>query len=92
MLLLHEYEHLFDGTLGAWNNKPYNIELKEGATPYRSRPFPVPKVHEHTVKVKLDSLVKLGVLKQINNSKWAVPTFIIAKKDATVRFISDFCE
>ena len=25
------------------NNKPYNIELKEGAKPYHSRPFPVPK-------------------------------------------------
>ena len=31
--LLHKYEHLFDGTLGTWNNKPYNIELKEGAKP-----------------------------------------------------------
>ena len=44
--LLHKYEHLFDGTLGTWNNKPYNIELKEGAKPYHSRPFPVPKIHE----------------------------------------------
>ena len=34
--LLKKYEHLFDGTLGTWNNKPYNIELKEGAKPYHS--------------------------------------------------------
>ena len=90
--LLWKYEHLFDGTLGTWNNKPYNIELKEGAKPYHSRPFPVPKIHERTLKVELDRLVKLGVLKWINDSKWATPTFIISKKDATVRFISDFCE
>ena len=90
--LLKKYEHLFDGTLGTWNNKPYNIELKEGAKPYHSQPFPVPKVHEHTLKVELDRLVKLGVLKQINNSEWAAPTFIISKKDGTVRFISDFHE
>ena len=32
------------------------------------------------------------MLKQINDSKWAIPTFIISKKDATVRFISDFHE
>ena len=32
------------------------------------------------------------MLKQINASEWATPTFIISKKDATVRFISDFCE
>ena len=88
--LLHKYKHLFDGTLGTWNNKPYNIELKEGAKPYHSWPFPVPKIHEHTLKVELDRLVKLGVLKQINDSNWAAPAFIILKKDATVRFISDF--
>ena len=52
--ILCKYEHLFDGTLGTWNNEPYNIELKEGAKPYHSRPFPVPKVHEHTLKVELE--------------------------------------
>ena len=74
------------------NNEPYNIELKEGAKPYHSRPFPIPKIHERTLKVELDRLINLGVLKRINASKWATPTFIISKKDATVRFISDFCE
>ena len=88
--LLSKYEHLFDGTLGTWQKEPYNIELKEGAKPYHSRPFPVPKIHEHTLKVELDRLVKLGVLKQINVSEWATPMFIISEKDATVRFISDF--
>ena len=61
--LLCKYEHLFDGTLGTWNNKPYNIKLKEGAKPYHSRPFPIPQIHERTLKVELDRLVKLGVLK-----------------------------
>ena len=66
--LLHKYEHLFDGTLGTWNNKPYNIELKEGAKPYHSRPFPVPKIHEHTLKVELDKLIKLGVKSQVRQT------------------------
>ena len=89
---MSKYEHLFDGTLGTWRKEPYNIALKEGAKPYHSRPFPVPKIHEHTPKVELDRLVKLGVLKRINTSEWAAPTFIISKKDATIRFISDFHE
>ena len=84
--------NLFDGTLGTWNNEPYNIECKEGAKPYFSRPFPIPKICEHTLKVELDRLIKLGVLKQINASEWAAPTFIISKKNATVWFISDFCQ
>ena len=32
------------------------------------------------------------MLKKINRSEWAAPTFIIPKKDGTVRFISDFRE
>ena len=90
--LLCKYEHLFDGTSGTWNNEPYNIKLKEGAKPYHSRPFPTLKIHEYTLKVELDRLIKLGVLKQINASKWATPTFIISKKDSKVRFFSDFYE
>ena len=92
LALLRKYEHLFDGTLGTWHNEPYDIELKEGAKPHHSRPFPIPKVHERTLKVELERLVKIGVLKRKNNSEWAAPTFIIPKKDGSVRFISDFRE
>jgi hypothetical protein len=37
-------------------------------------------------------VVKADVLKKINSSKWAAPTFLIPKKDARVQFISDFHE
>ena len=52
--LLSKYEDLFDGTLGKWTGTPYDIELKEGAEPHHSRPFPVPKIHELTLKTELD--------------------------------------
>jgi hypothetical protein len=45
--------------------------------------FPFPDV---------ERLIKAGVLKKVNQSKWAAPTFLIPKKDATVWFISDFRE
>jgi hypothetical protein len=63
--LLHKYQHLFDGSLGTWNAKPYNIELKPDAKPYHSRPFPVPKIHEATLKIELECLTKAGVLKKV---------------------------
>jgi hypothetical protein len=82
--LLHKYQHLFNGSLGTWNAKPCNIELKPDAKPYHSRPFLVPKIHEVTLKIDLECLTKAGVLKKVNRSKWAEPTFLIPKKDATV--------
>jgi len=88
--LLEKYKSLFDGSLGTWKGKPYHIELKEGAQPYHARCFPIPKAHEATLQDEVNRLVHLGVLKKVNRSEWAAPTFIIPKKDGSVRFISDF--
>jgi len=44
------------------------------------------------LKAEVERLVKIGVLKKVNRSEWAAPTFIIPKKDGSVRFISDFQE
>ena len=79
--LLQRYETLFDGTLGDFKTEPVHLELKKGEeTPVHSRPYPVPHVHEATLKKEVERLVSLGVLKQESNSEWASPTFIIAKK------------
>jgi hypothetical protein len=90
--LLHKYQHLFDGLLGTWNAKPYDIELKPDAKPYHSRPFLVTKIYQATLKIELECLTKADVLKKVNQSKWAAPTFLIPKKDTTVSFISNFHE
>ena len=91
-MLLTKHKSLFDGSLGNWTGEDYQIELKDDVTPYHARPFPIPKIHEATLKMEVERLVKLGVLKKINRSTWAAPTFIIPKKDGSVRFISDFRE
>ena len=90
--LLKKHEKLFDGTLGKWKGEDLHIELNDDATPYHARAFPIPKVHMDTLKMEVDRLCKIGVLKKVNHSQWAAPTFIIPKKDGTVRFISDFRE
>jgi hypothetical protein len=90
--LLKKYAPLFDGTLGNWKGEDYDIELKEGATPYHAKPFPIPRIHEQTLRKEVERLCQIGVLKKVNRSEWAAPTFIIPKKDGTVRFISDFRE
>jgi hypothetical protein len=92
LTLLKRFEDLFDGMLGKWNEESVKLELKEDATPYHARPFPIPRCHAETLKMEVDRLVEIGVLKKVNRSKWAAPSFIIPKKDGTVRFINDFRE
>jgi len=90
--LLKRYEDLFDGQLGKWNGPPINFELKEGAKPCHAKPFPIPKSLEEATKKECERLCKIGVLRKINRSEWAAPTFIRPKKNKRVRFLSDFRE
>ena len=66
--LLKKYACLFDGNLGTWNVKPYDIKLKLDAEPYHGKPFPVPRMHELTFKRELDRLDYLKVIKKVNRS------------------------
>jgi hypothetical protein len=88
--LLLDFESLFDDTLGDWNRPPVSIELKEGAKPYHGRPYPIPQIHKATLMKEINRLVDIGVMKMQSSSQWASPTFIILKKDMTVRTITDF--
>ena len=90
--LLQKFEPLFDGTLGEWKNTEYHIDLKEDAKPYHAKPFAVPRAYESAFKREVDRLCQIGVLKKVNRSEWAAPTFLVPKKDQTVRFINDFRE
>ncbi len=57
-----------------------------------NRPYPIPKIHKATLMKEIDLLILIGVLKWQPLSKWGLPSFIIPKKDHTVRTISDFRE
>ena len=91
-ILLLQYQEIFDGALGKWKGEQVKIHLKPEATPYHARAFPIPRIHEKTLRMEVERLCRLGVLRKVNRSEWAAPTFIIPKKDGTVRFISDFRE
>ena len=84
------YQDLFGGNLGTWTGKSYNLPTKDDVDPYHAWSFPVPKIHELTLKTKIDRLVKLVVLLKVSLSQWGAPIIIISTKDGTVRFISEF--
>ena len=56
------------------------------------KPFPIPKVHEETVKTEVNWLESICVTKRKIISEWAAPTFKSPKNSGTVRFISNFRE
>ncbi len=52
----------------------------------------MPKIHKDTIIKEVERLCKLGVLERQPASEWPLPSFIIPKKDKSVRFLSDFWE
>jgi hypothetical protein len=60
--------------------------------PYHGRPYPIPHKHKAILTKNIKWLCIIGVLEWQPSSRCASPTFIIPKKDSTVRTISDFRE
>jgi hypothetical protein len=87
-----KYESLFDGTSSDWKTKPVSFQLKEGSKQYHGRAFPVPKIHKDVLIKEIERLCKLGVLERQQESEWASPSFIVPKKNGTVRFLRNFWE
>ena len=68
------------------------MELEQIATPFHARAYPIPHIHKATVRKECERLWKDGVLAKDSDSQWAAPTFIVPKKEGTVRFVTDFCQ
>ncbi len=90
--MLLKFKSLFDDTLGAWKLPPVSFELKEGMKPYHGRPYLISHKHKAILMKEIKQLCNIGVLEWQPSSRWVSPTFIIPKKDSTVRTISDFRE
>ena len=77
--------------MGTWKTPPVNLDLKDDATPIRSRPYPVPRVHEAMFIKESKILVNLGVLKEANDYEWGAPYFAQPKpKTNCLIFLSYF--
>ena len=83
---------MFDGNLGKYTGYNYTIELKDNAKPYHANPLFIRNIHEPTIKNEVNRLIKIGVLKKINNFQSTAHTFIIPKMNGTMEYISDFRE
>ena len=81
--------------MGPWvigKQNQLTLNKKKDAKPFHAKPYPIPKSLETKVKLEIERLIKIGVLKKINHSQWGAPNFVMPKKDETIRFITDFRE
>ena len=95
LTLLQKHEAMFAGKLGKWKGEEVHFDLKEGVTPWHGRPYPVAKVHEGVLKREVARLCEIDVLEPITQEQskgWGSPSFVIAKPNGTVRFLTDFRE
>ncbi|KAE9275407.1 hypothetical protein PF008_g29360 [Phytophthora fragariae] len=76
--------------IGRLKRAPYVLPVKPGSRPYVQRPYPIPLIHREAVFREVERLVQLGVIEVDKDSPWAAPCFVIAKKDGSVRFLTDF--
>ena len=72
---MRKFEDLFDGTLGTWNTKPMDLELKDDTKTVFLSQYPVTRLHKAMIRKEVNILVSLGILKSDNGSEWGALSF-----------------
>lgn len=88
--VLLDFTDMFDGKLRHYTDETIHLDVDPDARPHRCRAYPIPRSQYKLFKTELDRLVSIGVLSPTGRSSWISGSFIIPKKDNTVRWISDF--
>ena len=71
---------MLNGILSNYTGTWYKIELLQGSPLFHAKPLHISKVHEESLKTKVNRLVNIDVLKHKNITEWVAFTFIIPKK------------
>jgi hypothetical protein len=88
--VLTKFQRLFKGQCGSYNGPPIQLELLPNLKPFYRKPFQIPQAYQEVTKAEINRLESLGLLTKVSSSEWAAPTFVIPKKNQTVRVITDF--
>ena len=75
---------------GTYPDEEIHLDINPPIRPHRCCAYPVPCSQLNHFKEELDCLVGISVLSPTGCSTWISGSFIIPKKDNTVRWISDF--
>ena len=83
-VMLERHKIMFDGELGLYPHKKFNLKVKEGAVPVHKKPYPVPHKRRNVFRRELQNLVNDGVLKPCGVTSWDSSTFIIPSQRAVL--------
>ncbi len=88
-----EFPTLFDESkIGELNGFEYKITLKPDAKPKVFKLRHPPEAMKGDVKQELDSLLKDGIIQQIDKSEYVHPLHFIRKPDGSIRTTVDFSQ
>ena len=59
-------------------------------TPFQEASYSITHSQYQNVKVEINKLVKLEILKPVSDGKWAYPCVVIKKLDSGIRFLTYF--
>jgi hypothetical protein len=92
--LLHEYHDLFPtkftdmkgikGTMGE-----IRIPMKPNARLVKHRPYRLNPKYKEKVKIDLDRILEVGIIKPIEESEWIIPMVVQEKKTRDIRIYID---
>jgi transposase InsO family protein len=91
--LISQHESIFSkgGTdLGHTNIVQHVIQLKDGVTPVRSRPYPVPDNLKPILRQQINDLLQAGVITQSTAPNFTSPILFVKKKDGGHRLCVDY--
>ena len=80
MIILTEFEDLFDDTFGEWDTDHVDIVLRPDSKTVNSKYYPVPRIMKETFRKELQRLVGILVLTPVKQSQYGTPLFIIPNK------------
>ena len=86
--LAQEFSSLFTDAPGTTNLVQHHIDLTSGE-PVRSKPYPVPCSIRESLKIGIDDMMKMGVIRE-SNSPHASPVVVVKKKDGSNRVCVDY--
>jgi hypothetical protein len=79
--------------LGEFNMEtvPISLQLMDpNCKPIHARAYTVPRSVEQQLRKEIVRLVDIGVLEEEYSSEWSFASFLIPKKNGTIRLVTDF--